>query len=48
MAKFVDFGLDPICKMLHKFRIKTGFGLSWVHGKELHIFCRWKAVFFNF
>jgi len=23
----VDFGLDPDCKMLQKFRIRTGFGL---------------------
>jgi len=29
MTNFVDFGLDPDCKMLHKFRIRTGFGLSW-------------------
>ena len=28
MTNFVDFGLDPACKMLHKFRIRTGFGLS--------------------
>jgi len=26
--EFVDFGLDPDCKMVHKFRISTGFGLS--------------------
>ena len=28
MVTFVDFGLDPDCKMLHKFKIWTGFGLS--------------------
>jgi len=28
MTNFVDFGLDPGCKMLQKFRIRTGFGLS--------------------
>jgi len=27
MTTFVDFGLDPDCKMLHKFGIRTGFGL---------------------
>jgi len=28
MMTFVEFGLDPDCKSLHKFRIRTGFGLS--------------------
>jgi len=28
MTNFVDFGLDPDCEMLHKFRIRTRFGLS--------------------
>jgi len=28
MMTFVDFGLDPDCKMLHEFKIRTGFGLS--------------------
>jgi len=28
MTNFVDFGLDPECKMFHKFRIKIAFGLS--------------------
>ena len=28
MMNFVDFGLDPDCNMLQKFRIGTGFGLS--------------------
>jgi len=28
MTNLVDFGLDPDCKMLQKFRIRTGFGLS--------------------
>ena len=28
MSYFVESGLDPGCKLLHKFRIKTGFGLS--------------------
>jgi len=26
MKNFVDFGLDPECKMLHKFWKRTGFG----------------------
>jgi len=28
MTNFVDFGLDPNCQLLHKFRIRTKFGLS--------------------
>ena len=28
MTNVFDFGLDPDFKMLHKFRIRTGFGLS--------------------
>jgi len=28
MTNFFDFGLDPDCKMIFIFRIKTGFGLS--------------------
>jgi len=28
MTNFIDFGLDPGCKMLHKFKIRTGFGPS--------------------
>ena len=28
MTNFVDFELDPDCKMLHKFRTRIGFGLS--------------------
>ena len=28
MPIFVEAGLDPDCKFLHKFRIRTGFGLS--------------------
>jgi len=28
MTNFIDFGLDPVCKMLHKFKIRTGFGPS--------------------
>jgi len=29
MTNFVDFELDPDCKMLHKFRTRIGFGLSY-------------------
>ena len=28
MRNFVDFGLDPNCKLLHKSRTRTGFGLN--------------------
>jgi len=28
ITNFVDFGFDPDCNMLQKFRIRTGFGLS--------------------
>jgi len=28
MINFVDFGLDPECKMLYKFMISSGFELS--------------------
>jgi len=28
MPNFVESGLDPDCKLLHKFRIRTGFGLG--------------------
>jgi len=28
MTNCVDFGLDPDCKMLNKFWIRTGFALS--------------------
>ena len=28
MTNFIDFGLDPDCIMLHKFKIRTGFGPS--------------------
>jgi len=27
-TNFVGFGLDPDCDFLHKFRIRTGFGLG--------------------
>ena len=29
MPNFVEYGLDPGCKLLHKFRIRIGFGLRW-------------------
>jgi len=28
MTNFLEFELDPDCKMLHKFGIRTGFGLN--------------------
>jgi len=28
LVNFVNFGLDSDCKMLHEFRIRTGFGLG--------------------
>jgi len=28
MTNFVELGLGPDCKLLHKFRIRTAFGLN--------------------
>jgi len=28
ITNFFDIGLDPDCEMVHKFRVRTGFGLS--------------------
>jgi len=28
MTNFVEVGLEPDCKMLHKFLTRTGFGMS--------------------
>ena len=39
MTNFIEFGLDADCKMLHKFKIGTGFGPS-----QLKIF----ALFLSF
>jgi len=37
MRNFDESGLEPDCKLLHKFRIRTGFGLSW--WKKLRDIC---------
>jgi len=34
VTNFTEFGLDPGCKLLDKFRIRTGFGLSLWKGIE--------------
>jgi len=37
MPNFVEYGLEPDCKLFHKFRIRTG--LDCVNGKELRDIC---------
>jgi len=43
MTNSVNFGLDPDCKMLHKFR-----DLDWVNGKNGVIFAIKRPYFINF
>jgi len=46
MTNFVDFDFDADCKMLYKFRIRSGFGLS--QWKRTVIFAVKKTGFVNF
>jgi len=47
MTNFVDFVLDPGCKMLHKLRIGSGFGTELME-KNYEIFVNKKLYFGNF
>jgi len=46
MTNFVDFDFDADCKMLYKFRIRSGFGLS--QWKRIVIFAVKKRVLLIF
>ena len=46
LTNFIEFGVDPVCKVLDKSRIRTGFGLIYL--KNLRNFCFRKVNFLDF